>query len=257
MQIIKNMKVLVSLILFSFCIIELSKAGTRDPSVLDSEYLTYAKDFKYVGKLKGRYKDGSTFIASAVAIDNHHILTAAHIIQNTRYKSCVFILDEKIFPITVFKKPKEFTMEQYGKFDIALGYSLKPFNLSFYPELYDGDDEVGKVCCISGFGYTGTFTTGAVTQDYQLRAGSNVIDKTYNDLLICSPSKEDSPTRTSLEFLISIGDSGGGLFIDGKLAGINSCVLTNGNSPNSSYDDESGHTRVSQFLDWIEKNKIK
>lgn len=256
MLILKNMKVLVSLILFNL-LIGFSSAGTIDPLVPDSEYLSYAKDFKYVGKLEGSYPDGSEFIASAVAIDDHHILTAAHIIHNAKHKSCVFILGDQKFMIITFKKPKEFSVEKYGQNDIALGYSKKSFNLSFYPQLYLDEDEVGKVCCVAGYGSTGTFITGAVHMDDKLRAGSNVIEKTYRDLLICSPSRENSPTRTSLEFLISTGDSGGGLFIGEKLAGINSCILTNDDSADSSYDDDSGHTRVSRFVTWIQKNKTK
>lgn len=253
---LKNMKAMALLIL-SNILISLSCAGTIDPLVLDTEYLSYAKDFKYVGRLEGSYNNGSRFKASAVAIDDHHILTAAHIVDNIKYNSCVFVLGDKKFTVPVFKKHKEFDSKKYGIYDIALGYSKTTFDLSFYPELYDTNDETGKLCCIAGYGSTGTFVSGAIKHDGQLRAGSNIVDKTFKHLLICSPSQPDSNTRTSLEFLISIGDSGGGLFIDGKLAGVNSCVLTDDDIPNSSYNDDSGHTRVSQFLDWIKKNKTK
>jgi hypothetical protein len=60
--------------------------------------------------------------------------------------------------------------------------------------------------------------------------------------------------KTSLEFLIASGDSGGGLFIDGKLAGINSCIMAVNGSPKSDYRTESGHTRISINLDWILEN---
>ena len=65
-----------------------------------------------------------------------------------------------------------------------------------------------------------------------------------------APSKNNE-RMTELEFLIGSGDSGGGLFLDGKLAGINSCVLAIDKKPNSTYSDESGHTRVSKYIDWI------
>ena len=54
-----------------------------------------------------------------------------------------------------------------------------------------------------------------------------------------------------MEFIICPGDSGGGLFIDKKIAGINSCVIATDGKPNSTYTDEGGHTRISQHLDWI------
>jgi len=59
---------------------------------------------------------------------------------------------------------------------------------------------------------------------------------------------------TNLEYCISHGDSGGGLFIDQKLAGINSIVLASDKNPDSNYGDESGHTRISKYKDWIEDN---
>ena len=57
---------------------------------------------------------------------------------------------------------------------------------------------------------------------------------------------------TELEFLISHGDSGGGLFIDGQLAGINSSVLSKDGKTDSNYGDESCHTRISRYKDWLD-----
>lgn len=227
--------------------------GTIDPEVPDENYTNYAQDFHYIAELKGILNSGDLYIASAVAIDDHRILTAAHIIEDS--KRCVAILDKKPFAIDRFVYPKKFSRQSAGKSDIAIGYSKKSFGLSFYPELYTEKDEVGKLCCISGYGRTGTFITGAKYSDRKKRAGSNIIDSIYEDILICTPSQPKSPMRTSLEFIIADGDSGGGLFIDGKLAGINSCVLSTDQKPDSTYGDESCHTRVSNFIDWIHENK--
>jgi hypothetical protein len=71
---------------------------------------------------------------------------------------------------------------------------------------------------------------------------------------MCDASRSDKESR--LEFLISHGDSGGGLFINKKLAGINSLVFSSDGKPDSSWRDESGHTRISLFIDWI-NNTIK
>jgi hypothetical protein len=78
-----------------------------------------------------------------------------------------------------------------------------------------------------------------------------------DDMLICSPSYPQDSNRTSLEFFIASGDSGGGLFIDSRLAGINSCVMAIDRSPKSKYNEQSGHTRIQKFISWIEENKIK
>lgn len=233
-------------------------SGTIDPYNTDDQYLTYAQYFDYVGCLEGSANDDTNFVASATAIDDHHILTAGHVIYNA--KSLFVTFNKKAFTITKIVIPKEFKPDKSGRADIALCYSEKPFNLRFYPELYTKKDEIGQVCCICGYGSTGNFSNGVLLFDKKKRAGSNLIDELKADLLVCSPSElsQDNRTlRTSLEFLISQGDSGGGLFIDGKLAGINSCVISNDKGiSNSSYNDASGHTRISQFVDWINVNKV-
>lgn len=227
--------------------------GTIDPSNTDKQHIEYGAQFECVGKLEGVYQDGSKYSASAVAINDHTILTAAHIIEHNKYALVTF--NGKRFAIYKFKYPKEFDRKTVGFADIAIGYSLESFNLKFYPSLYQNKDEVNKVCCIAGYGLTGTFESGAVKSDDLRRAGSNFIDYSHADLLICTPSKNGSENRTSLEFIIASGDSGGGLFIGDSLAGINSCVLSTDNKPDSTYGDESCHTRVSHFIDWIQENK--
>lgn len=232
-----------------------SNAGTIDPSVSDAKYIAYAKDFKYVGRLCGSYDDpeNSRFCASAVAIDDHHILTAAHVVKGS--SSCFFYLGDKEFCINEMIIHKDFDKDEFGIADIAIGYCEESFDLEFYPALYETDDEVGKVCSISGYGFHGTFKTGAHWHDNKKRAGSNVIDGVQKKMLICSPSKIGDKNRTELEFLIASGDSGGGLFIGHRLAGINSCIMAVDSSPSGKYNEESGHTRISQFVEWIKNNK--
>ena len=103
-----------------------------------------------------------------------------------------------------------------------------------------------------GYGITGNFNTGAKVSDGKKRAGSNVIDYIEKHILVCSASKPGNRI-TELEFLISNGDSGGGLFIDQKLAGINSGIMCSDKKLDSSYGDESCHTRISIHRDWIIK----
>lgn len=240
--------IILFLMMFSLSI---AVAGTRDPNVSDEKYIEYGKAFTFVGQLKGKTKSGSSYYASAVAIDPHWIVTAAHVASDVN--TCDFIIDGKKIKIVELIYNKDFD-SKFGLGDIAIGYSEEDICLSFYPELYKDTDELHKVCCISGYGYTGTFREGAVSIDNNRRAGSNYIDRIYSELLICTASPVNDKNRTSLEFLIASGDSGGGLFIDGKLAGINSCVLADDNDPDSTYRDEGAHTRISTYYEWIKEN---
>jgi hypothetical protein len=240
---------LPSLFLFSVCF-----SGTIDPSTQDSKYIEYGQKFNYVVKITGKMQDDAIFHGSAVLIDDNHFLTAAHVVNDS--KICYIHMDNNILEVKKIIIHPDFN-NQFGFADIAMGYSTKTFNLEFYPKLYNEENEINKVCSISGYGSTGNFLTGAYIQDKHRRAGSNTIDRIDRDLLICSPSAKSSNRYTSLEFLIAGGDSGGPLFIDQKIAGINSCLLGKKNKPKSIYGEESGHTRVSKFITWIENNKIK
>ena len=247
------MKTLVMLLLLIISSTNLF-AGTRDPHTPDEKYIEYGSKFEYILNLCGVYEDNSMFCGSAVAINKNWILTAAHVVKNAKHcgihiKDYEVILIDKIIPHQDFNG-------EFGIADIALCKLKTQLNLDFYPSLYENNDEINKLCCMAGYGLTGTFNTGQIISDNRRRAGSNFIDKIHKDLLICSPSKNHLDKKTALEFIICSGDSGGGLFIDGKLAGINSCVITDkkNGAPDSKYGTESGHTRVSKFLSWILEN---
>ena len=110
---------------------------------------------------------------------------------------------------------------------------------------------MGKQITIAGYGSHGTFLTGAKESDGIKRAGSNVIDGIEKSILICTPSTSG---KTALEFMIAPGDSGGGMFIGNKLAGINSFLMAKDKKPDGTYTDESAFTRISLYADWIEQN---
>jgi hypothetical protein len=240
-----------NLLLFLIFLTGNTYSGTIDPHTPDEKYVEYGSKFECVLEIMGSYENSGLFSASAVAIDKNWVLTAAHVVKGARFafihndeeKKCI-IIDEIICH-------KDFEEKNFGIADIALCHTSSDLGLDFYPELYIDSDEVGKICSISGYGFTGNFHTGLKHNDGKKRAGSNHIEEIHKDLLICKPSIMN---KTELEFLIATGDSGGGLFIDGKLAGINSCVTAIDKKPDSTYNDEGGHTRVSKFLTWIKEH---
>lgn len=228
-----------------------ARPGTRDPNTPDDKYVDYAKDFHYIARIMARDKDtDKPQFASAVLIRPNWALTAAHVVHNTK-DVAILMNDDKVFiKIPVVIQHKGFDpAKDPGFHDIALCYSEKDFGLEFYPPLHKKVDEEGQVCSISGYGLNGTFSTGITHADTKRRAGSNKIDRCERAVLICTPSKHN---KTALEFLICMGDSGGGLFIGNELAGINSFVTSDlGKVPDSTYGTEAAHTRISLYYDWI------
>lgn len=241
--------------IIAFCfLVSSTYGGTIDPNVNDSEYINYGKKFVHTGTLSGNYdKDQFKFFgASAVAIDDHHILTAAHVAINA--SNCIFTVAGQKYCISEIIVHEDYDEDNFGIADIAIGYSEKSFNFDFYPKLYEGDDEVGKTVAIAGYGFTGTFSGASRTCDGNKRAGSNIIDRVFKDMLLCSPSRSGESDNTTLEFLIASGDSGGPVYMGNELIGINSCVMAADKNTDSGYGDESGHTRISKFIHWIRAN---
>lgn len=236
-----------------FCLVPFNlNAGTIDPNTPDSKYVEYGSKFENVVKLCCFDGKGMS-CGSAVVIAPDWIITAAHVVENC-HSWTINIGEEKYNLDKVIIHP-DYKTEVFGYHDIAIGHLEKPLKLEFYPDLYENNDEIGKVCSIAGVGFTGTFNTGAVRHDNKKRAGSNIIDKTERNVLICSPSKRHEKI-TELEYLICSGDSGGGLFIANKLAGINSSVIGYDGKSDSTYNDEGCHTRVSLYTKWV-KDTIK
>lgn len=229
-------------------------AGTIDPTVPDSKYVEYGAKHECVVEIGGEYpeqKVGNSnvfFRASAVIIKPRIVLTAAHVVEKAA-NMYIKLRDEDI-KIKRAIILKAYDSSKFGPFDIAICYLEKDAFIDFYPELYGKDDEVGKICSISGFGMTGNHRYGAKVHDGKKRAGSNTIDEIFSGMLVCSLNTRP---HTSLEFLIASGDSGGGLFIDQKLAGINSTIMTHkGGTLNSDLQDQSCHTRISLHKPWID-----
>jgi len=239
------MKYLILLLSVLCCV---ANAGTIDKNVPDHKYVEYGDKHPSVVKIEGNYDNEKStyFYASAVIIKPRWFLTAAHVIKGS--KNCRIVVGEKTISTDFVAHHALYQENVFGKYDIGIGHLEEDAEISFYPEPYTKNDEIGKICSMAGYGITGTYQSTERKIDNLKRAGSNIIGSIDRDLLICS--LKDMP-KTGLEFLICHGDSGGGLFIDKKLAGINSCVFSEDKKLDSNIDDWSGHTRISIFVDWV------
>lgn len=235
--------VIVSLLLVS---------GTIDPKKDDAKYVEFGKKFPFVARLVCKPRGGGPeHDASCVLIGDRWAVTAAHVVDGM--DEWVVITDDgarhELEGVSIHEG---YRRGDFSRGDIAVCRSKDDFDLDWYPPLYDGDDESGKTATIAGFGMSGTLLSGrTVLSDGTRRAGTNRIDDVKDGYIVCSTT--DNPS-SSLEFHIAPGDSGGGLFIVNSLAGINSHVSVSGsNPPKGVYGEESGHTRISEYRDWIAK----
>jgi secreted trypsin-like serine protease len=245
---------LIKLLIIAIILTTNTFAGTIDPDVKDKQYLDHAKNFPYVILLVGITKKDIKYSGSAVAYKDNVILTAAHLFEDSKTSSV--LVGNKLIPIKKIVSHQKYKHDIFGKYDIAICLLSDTMKLEKYPELYEKDDELGKFCELSGYGATGNFLHGVISPGGLQRAGSNTIDGTNDFLLFCSPSVKHN--KTLLEFIIAAGDSGGGLFIDNKLAGIHSAVIEDKpNRHKSKYGTVSTHTRISKYRDWINSEIIK
>jgi len=222
-----------------------------DPNVPESKYIEYGKQFPSVVHLVHmEQKEGKFFIAngSAVVISPNWALTAAHVVEKAE-GDLILIKDKKYYVSELHivhpERPKNYDA------DIALIKLKTRITLDEYPALYKDKDELGKECSMVGFGATGTLQTGKnKDSDGIKRGGKNKITKIVDGNFL--ESQVTKKRHTDMDFLIFHGDSGGGLFIDGKLAGI----LSRNYAPvdgihDADYDDSSGSVRISTYRQWI------
>ena len=237
-------------------------AGTIDPTVADSEYLEFGKKFDCVKQIEVDYETkekGKTLVgcASCVVIGDNWVLTSAHILLGKA--ECVYVVHDghrHVVDRMYVHKNFDFDLKSVQNVDqpfadLALCHVRGKPEFEFKASIVDVNvvNVIGKVVAISGFGATGTLESGATNFDRKRRAGSNIIDGIEKDILLAS-SKKNENRKTTLEMLVATGDSGGGVFVDGKLLGIISFIRST-DGTNSNYGDSSGFLDLRQYKRWI------
>ena len=228
-----------------------SNAGTIDDTIPDSRYREYGTTFAaFTKRLDGRGPDGKVAVGTCTLISPHWALTAAHVV--VAMQSAVIESGDSKHHVTLMMRHGEYR-GHHGEHDIALVRVSDPFRLKTYPPLTDGSERLGSVCAAVGYGLTGTLTSGYRESDSRIRAGTMRLDATEMHVWVCQIRHGGSP----LPFCIAPGDSGGGLWAqsaDGRtvLVGVNSYTAKPGKTPvRSRAGEQSGHTRVALYLDWI------
>lgn len=222
-------------------------AGTIDDSVADSRYLEAGRRLaKVVGRLEVRRADDVQAAGTCVLIAPRWALTAAHVLDG--YQAGQVVTAEGRRRVAAVRRQKDYRADVFGEHDIAVLRLDEPFGEADFPGI-GGEDQPGQTVEIAGFGMTGLLSVGYGAHDGLLRAGTARIDRHEGTLLVC-PSRGAGTPRP---ICTAPGDSGGPVLAGGRIVGIASHVSkpSDGTPTRSRAGEESCHTRVALYRDWI------
>ena len=256
-----------------------ARAGTIRADRPDEDYVSLAASASYAaaGKIEVT-GDIPGFIGSGTLVGSSWVLTAAHLLEGANHAT--FQVGGNTYTADGWIAHPGWKGDARKGNDLALMRLSSPVTNIAPVGLYRTKDEFGQTGVFIGNGRTGTGDSGAITYDAVPRAGTNTIDgmsvgkkKVYTTKLTKSakifivdfddplqPGKNvvGSAEPTDLEFLIAQGDSGGAVFLPGPsgqplIAGIHSYGEAPVGLDDSGYGDVTGHTRVSSYAKWIDK----
>jgi hypothetical protein len=239
------------MLLIFFALSSVAAGGTIEDTIPDSRYRAYGDTYAaFTCRVIGVEVAGTPAHASCVLIAPHFAVTAAHVVHEMT--TCEVLTASSRHRVDRIWVHQEW-QHDYGWHDIAIVHVAEPFGLAKYPPLSDGTESLGSVVTASGWGMTGKLSSGLQGGTAGLRAGTQRLHGSESAVWVCKIERRGTP----LPYCIAPGDSGGGLWgrgADGstRLIGINSAVSRyGGGRPRHVTGEESCHTRVSMYLEWI------
>ena len=222
-------------------------AGTTDDPIPDAKYLTYGHGFQsYTKRVRFVETSGRIGYSTAVLIGDRWALTAAHVVSDVK---TAVVGTNRVE--TIWLHP-DFQPGEFGWFDIAILRCADDFGLAYYPPLATGEEDVGDVVTIAGYGVTGRLSAGYSDYDERLRAGTGRIVRFEKTVMVSAARS----AGTAMPLCIAPGDSGGPWFSgagpSARLVGVSSFTMRDRGPLRSRHDEEQGATRVAYFRRWIE-----
>jgi hypothetical protein len=214
-----------------------ANAGLIITSTGDQAYKDFGATYQSVFWQEGRNQAGNlSFRQSGVLIDSQWILTSAHgvlevdnnlssVYRDLQVGAGNFLNDRQgIRSVSNVLIHPGYGGAAGSGYDLAL-LRLQDAILTIPAELYEGPITVGLDSDIVGYGRLQYLNESTSILTGDKRGGNNVIDLVGNPSAYYVQTSIESPflpTYRPLGMAGTGGDSGGGLFIDGQLAGITS-----------------------------------
>ena len=255
-------KARVLAVVVTMSLASLAFAGTIRDDIPNGIYQLFGAFHPSVGRVDTPQAGGS-----GTLIARDWVLTAAHVIAGAAEGDAVSVtLGGREYEADRWTYVPEFNWNPWDGYDVGLIHLAEPVRGIRPAKRYRGHREVGQLAHIAGYGMTGTGLTGITVNDGRKRAGLNRIDighmldpdnprvmmMDFDNPHDRADSSWGSSRPAILEILPIYGDSGGGVFIWGQLAGVISFGFAPDGWLDGDYGDTSGSVRVSQFNPWID-----
>ena len=222
----------------------------------DGQYQALA--IRYSAPVCQPLPENRTTWGEGTLIDRDWVLTAAHVVMDPSVpEGSVLVADRSrsiahiIFHPAWSWDPNPDRWRESD--DIALIQLSEPVTDIEPVSLYSDQDEEGQTVVLVGRGHSGTGLTGPTQEDGQIRAGTNVTERTQDQWLMFR--FDDPTTATDLEGISGPGDSGGPAFVEADgvlyLAGVSSHQDDRQQGRHGVYGVWEYYSRVSHYLDWI------
>lgn len=232
----------------------LAVAGSFARPAAEPQHLDLADHpaFASVGMVTGTRPNGTRYLGSGTLINPYTLVTAAHVVD--RAGQLTFDLGSRSYTAQRWvTHPKWHGGNFNTGHDLALVRLTEPVSDVAPAAVRYRPNERGRIVTLVGFGRGGTGSNPGTSPAGTKRAGQNRIDTYLGRRNQLMQSTFDRPGHGALplEYQPAPGDSGGGVFIGTRLAGVVSYLTASDGVTDADFGDSGNYIRLSQHRDLL------